>query len=103
MKEVGREIARDAESTVVYLSDNHFSLSLIKNAPVDKSGIQLFGIHVPSIEEIEERLIKSPPFLYDGEPWVKVIRRAKRGPFESCYLRDPDGNLVDLSEKGWPI
>lgn len=102
MKEITRKITRDTESTVVYLSDNDFSLTLIKNAPVARFGIQLFGIQVPSIGAIEERLIKSPPFLYPGEPPVEVIRRVKQGPFETCYLRDPDGTYVDLSENGWP-
>ena len=44
----------------------------------------------------------SPPYLYPGEPPIKVMRRLKPGPFETRYLRDPDGNYVDLSESGWP-
>jgi catechol 2,3-dioxygenase-like lactoylglutathione lyase family enzyme len=103
MKEAGKTVTKDTDSTVLYLSDGAFSLSLIKNAPVATFGIQLFGIQVESIEQVQERLKKSPPFLYNGEPAVEIIRRPKKGPFSSFYLRDPDGNYVDLSEEGWPV
>jgi catechol 2,3-dioxygenase-like lactoylglutathione lyase family enzyme len=103
MKEVGKTVTRDSDSTVLYLSDGAFSLSLIKNAPTSSFGIQLIGIQVDSIKAIEEKLKTSPAFLYEGEPAVEVIRRSKPGPFKSCYLRDPDGNYVDLSEEGWPV
>mgnify|MGYP003575207260 CR=1 FL=1 len=103
MKEVGKTVTKDTDSTVLYLSDGAFSLSLIKNAPTSSFGIQLIGIQVQSIKEIEEKLKTSPAFLYEGEPAVEVIRRTKPGPFQSCYLRDPDGNYVDLSEEGWPV
>jgi catechol 2,3-dioxygenase-like lactoylglutathione lyase family enzyme len=103
MKEVGKTVTRDTDSTVLYLSDGAFSLSLIKNAPTSSFGIQLIGIQVESIKAIEEKLKTSPAFLYEGEPAVEVFRRSKPGPFKSCYLRDPDGNYVDLSEEGWPV
>ena len=101
MKEVGRRTVAATDSTVLDLSDDGFSLSLIKNAPVQKFGIQSIGIQIPSIEAIEERLVKSPPFVYAGEAPVQVTRRKEQSPFENCYLKDPDGNHVDLSEKGW--
>jgi catechol 2,3-dioxygenase-like lactoylglutathione lyase family enzyme len=103
MKEVGKTLTQDPDSTVIYMSDGAFSLSLIKNAPVDSFGIQLIGIQVESIKAIEERLKTCPPFLYEGEPVVEILRRPRPGPFKECYLRDPDGNCVDLSEEGWPL
>ncbi len=103
MKEVGTAVSKDTDSTVLYLSDGAFSLALIKNAPVPTFGIQLFGIQVESIQQIEEKLKKSSPFLYEGETAVEITRRPKRGPFMSSYLRDPDGNYIDLSEEGWPV
>jgi catechol 2,3-dioxygenase-like lactoylglutathione lyase family enzyme len=103
MKETGRRVVRATDSTVLDLSDNGFSLSLIKNAPDAKFGIQSIGIQVPSIEAIEERLKKSDTFLYQGESPIQVMRRDEQSPFESCYLRDPDGNYVDISEKGWAV
>jgi catechol 2,3-dioxygenase-like lactoylglutathione lyase family enzyme len=101
MKEIARRTVQATDSTVLDLSDDGFCLSLIKNAPVSKFGIQSIGIQVPSIEEIEERLVKSPPFVYEGESPVQIIRRKEQAPYDTCYLRDPDGNYVDLSEKGW--
>ena len=58
-------------------------------------------LRAPSIEAIEERLIKSPPFVYEGEAPVQVTRLKEESPFETYYFRDLDGNDVDLSEKGW--
>ena len=103
MKEVSRTVTGDTGATVLYLSDGEFSLALIKNAPLSSLGIQLFGIQVTSIGEIEEKLKKSPPYLYENEPSVEIVRRTTPGPFTACYLRDPDGNCVDLSEEGWPV
>jgi catechol 2,3-dioxygenase-like lactoylglutathione lyase family enzyme len=101
MKEVARRTVRPTDSTVLELADDGFGLSLIKNAPVAKFGIQSMGIQVPSIEEIKERLAESPPFAYPGEAPVQVLRREEESPFETYYLKDPDGNQVDLSERGW--
>ncbi|MET0502297.1 MAG: VOC family protein [Candidatus Binatia bacterium] len=103
LKEVGKTLTKDTDSTVIYLSDGVFNLALIKNAPGSRFGIQLFGMQVQSIDQIQENLKTSPPFLYEGEPPVEIIRRPKPGPFQSYYLRDPDGNVVDLSEEGWPV
>jgi len=103
MKEVSKTVTKDTDSTVLYLSDGSFSLSLIKNAPVSSFGIQLIGIQVESIKAIEDKLRASPTFLYEGERPVEVLRRSKPGPFKSYYLRDPDGNYVDLSEEEWPL
>ena len=83
MKEAGKTVTKDTESTVIYLSDGAFSLALIKNAPTSSFGIQLIGMQVESIEAIEEKLRKSPPFLYEGEQGVEVIRRTKPGPFKT--------------------
>ena len=101
MKRVGKTHA--GESTIVYLSDGDFSLALAQNVPDTPYGIQLFGIHVESIAVVQEKLKSSPRFLYEGEPEVRVAERPKAGPFGKYYLRDPDGNCVELSEEGWPL
>jgi hypothetical protein len=103
MKEVHRKNIPQTDTKAIYLSDGNFSLALVKNSPIETKGFQVLGFHVQSIAEIQERLKKSPPFLYPPEPKVEILRRTSESPFTEYYLRDPDGNIVDLSEKGWEV
>ena len=89
MKEVEREVGS------VSLSDGRVNLGLVKS---DFTGIRVIGFQVPSIAEIESRLKNSPPYLFPGEPPIE-IHESHRGYF----LLDPDGNRVDLSERGWKV
>jgi hypothetical protein len=63
----------------------------------------VLGFHVQSIGEIEERLKKAPAFLYPRESKIEILQRNFDSPFTEHYLRDPDGNVVDLSEEGWEV
>jgi hypothetical protein len=56
---------------------------------------------VSSIDEIKQRLHNAPPYLYPGEPGVNVMSAPSGDPGKSLYLKDPDGNIVELSEEGW--
>lgn len=101
MKKVGH---KDKEGTkAIYLSDGTINIALVKNSPIPKSGFQAVGFQVPSISEIEERLRTAPPYLYPGEAPVEIAQRSSESPYKSYYLRDPDGNYVDLSEEGWEV
>jgi len=103
MKEVHRQDIPKTNTKAIYLSDGNFSIALVKNSPIEAKGFQVLGFHVQSIAEIEERLKKSPPFLYPREPKVEILRRTSDSPFKEHYLHDPDGNIVDLSEEGWEV
>lgn len=103
LKEVGRKNIAKTDTRAIYLSDGNFSLALVENSPIEAKGFQVLGFQVPSIAEIEERLKKSPPFLYPQEPRVEIQRRTSDSPFKEHFLRDPDGNVVDLSEEGWEV
>lgn len=103
MKEVHRKDIPKTNTKAIYLSDGNFSIALVKNSPIEAKGFQVLGFHVQSIAEIEERLKKSPPFLYPREPKVEILRRTSDSPFKEHYLHDPDGNIVDLSEEGWEV
>ncbi|HEY1266576.1 MAG TPA: VOC family protein [Candidatus Binatia bacterium] len=103
MKQVRRQRIAATDTNAIHLSDGNFSLSLVKNSPIETRGFQVIGFHVRSIAEIEERLKTSPPFLYPQEPKVEILHRTADSPFKEHYLRDPDGNIVDLSEEGWEV
>jgi hypothetical protein len=73
----------------------------LKKSSGDKSGLERVGFQVNSIEEIEERLHKAPAFLYPGEPEIRLMKSPPGDPGKSVWLKDPDGNIIELSEKGW--
>lgn len=104
LREVGRtEIAKTGTKTI-YVSDGTINLALVKNPPIPKSGIQLFGFRVESIKDIEERLKQSPrSYTYPGETPVEIKHRTSDSPYRAVWLQDPDGNCVDLSEEDWQV
>jgi catechol 2,3-dioxygenase-like lactoylglutathione lyase family enzyme len=89
--------------TAIFLSAGTTSLGLLRKPAGSKGGIQRIGIQVESIEEIKGRIQSAPPFLYPGEPAVRIMTADANDPGKSHYLRDPDGNIVELSEDGWAI
>lgn len=73
----------------IYLSDGHMDVALIST---DKYpwGIHHFGFQVDSVEQIEKtanRKAEANTFGAVAESWIK----------------DVEGNRVDVSEHGWPI
>lgn len=103
MKEVDRRDTPKTETGAVYLSDGTVNLGLVKNPPVPRPGLQVLGFQVPSIQEVEARLQRSPALTYKGEPPLAIRRRPADGPDAAVWLLDPDGNRVDLSEGGWKV
>jgi catechol 2,3-dioxygenase-like lactoylglutathione lyase family enzyme len=103
VKEVQRIPPRGAEASAIFLSAGTTALGLLKNTSGGKAGLERIGFQVNSIEEIHERLRKAPPFLYPGEPEINVMKALAGDPGKSSYLKDPDGNIVELSEEGWTV
>jgi hypothetical protein len=58
---------------------------------------------VNSIDEIKQRLRDAPSFLYPGEPEITVMPVSSGDSGKSLYLKDPDGNFIELSEQGWTV
>ncbi len=101
MKEVGR---REKSGTkAIYLSDGTLNLGLVKNSSVPKPGIQVLGFQIKSLKEIEERLKQSSEFLYPGEVTIEIEKRNVDSPYKTHFLKDPDGNYIEISEEGWEI
>ena len=101
IKEVGRVSGSGSEVGAIFLGAGATALGLLKRAPGGKAGLERVGFQVNSIQEIEERLKKAPPFLYPGEPQIALMKAPSGDPGKSVYLKDPDGNIVELSEEGW--
>jgi catechol 2,3-dioxygenase-like lactoylglutathione lyase family enzyme len=72
------------------LSDGDITLELTKKLSIDKPGIQYFGVQVKDWSQAKSRFQEIGLDLPDP----------KRGETE-VQVRDPEGNLFTVSEKGW--
>jgi len=94
------ELNRTGEGSV-YISDGHFNIGLLKRgAAVAESnqerGLHHFGFQIESILEVERN-------LEDFDPSIRIERRPKEDPYAEYRIIDPEGIIVDLSEKGYGI
>jgi catechol 2,3-dioxygenase-like lactoylglutathione lyase family enzyme len=103
IREVRRVSAPSGEPNAIFLSAGTTTLGLLKKRAGAKSGLERIGFQVTSMDEINERLRKAPPFLYPGEPEITVRTAPPGDPGKSLYLTDPDGNIVELSETDWTV
>ena len=76
-------------SGTIYLSDGHMDVALISS---DKYpwGIHHFGFKVDSVKEIEK--------IADTKAEENTF-----GAVAESWIKDVEGNRVDVSEHGWPI
>ena len=85
----GMEEKFRAPNGTIYLSDGFLDLALI-NAPTLPWGINHFGFKVESVTAIEE---SAQTTANSNVP----------GTIAESWIKDPEGNRVDISEEGWPI
>ena len=90
-----------AGTTAIFLSAGATTLGLLRKPLGSRGGLGRIGFQVKSIEEIEEKIKQAPPFLYPGEAEIQVMPSPPGDPGKSRYLKDPDGNIVELSQEGW--
>ena len=90
MKEVER-----TDRSSIFVSDGYFNLALLYQRKEEKIGLNHFGFHVNSNEEMRERAARA------GVP--AGARRPDRIPFAEYRVHDPEGNGFDISEKGWKV
>jgi catechol 2,3-dioxygenase-like lactoylglutathione lyase family enzyme len=82
-----------------YVSDGYFNLNCLqihRTMAEQKRdvGINHYGFKVDSIREIGEKLGQL-------DPPIKFADRPKDGRYTEIRIKDPDGNGVDIAEKGW--
>jgi catechol 2,3-dioxygenase-like lactoylglutathione lyase family enzyme len=85
----GMEEKERGPNGTIYLSDGHLDVALIST---DKYpwGISHFGFQVDSVKGIEEA--------------AKTTAEANTfGAVAESWIRDVEGNRVDISEHGWPV
>ena len=73
-----------------HISDGVIGLALLARRPGLQSGLDHFGFEVESVKAIEESAqTTSEANIY--------------GAVAENWIRDPEGNRVDITEHGWPI
>jgi catechol 2,3-dioxygenase-like lactoylglutathione lyase family enzyme len=101
LKELRRVDAPETSMKVIYLSDGKLNLGIYKTAPATQPGLDGIGFHVKSIDEVARRISDSASFLYPGESPIKLNNAPRWNPYKTQQLKDPDGNLVEVTDKGW--
>ena len=87
-----REVDKTDRSSI-FVSDGYFNLALLYQRKEEPVGLNHFGFHVESNEEMQRRAQKAG--VRPG------AARPERIPFAEYRIHDPEGNGIDISQKGW--
>lgn len=90
MKEIDR-----TDRSSIFVSDGYFNLALLYQRTEEKVGLNHFGFQVKSNEEMRSRVEKAGV--------SRGAARPERIPFAEFRIHDPEGNGIDISEKGWKV
>jgi catechol-2,3-dioxygenase len=90
MKEVEK-----TDRSSIFVSDNYFNLALLYQRKEEPMGLNHFGFHVKSNEEMQTRA--------EMAGVRRGAARPERIPFAEYRVHDPEGNGIDISQKGWRV
>ena len=90
MKEVER-----TDRSSIFVSDGYLNLALLYQRKEEPIGLNHFGFHVQSNDEMQSRAEKAG--VRHG------AKRPERIPFAEYRVHDPEGNGIDISQKGWRV
>src|SRR5215475_4092578 len=89
---------KEVESTdrsSIFVSDGYVNLAVLYQRREEPIGLNHFGFHVKSNEEMQTRAEKAGV--------RRGAARPDRIPFADYRVHDPEGNGVDISQKGWHV
>jgi catechol 2,3-dioxygenase-like lactoylglutathione lyase family enzyme len=89
-----KEIEKTDRSSI-FVSDGYFNLALLYQRKEEPIGLNHFGFHVKDNEEMQARAEKAGV--------RRGAARPDRIPFAEYRVHDPEGNGIDISQKGWRI
>jgi catechol 2,3-dioxygenase-like lactoylglutathione lyase family enzyme len=87
-------VVRKNERGNIWLSDGYINVALIKRS--DGIGINHLGFKVEDLESAKDRITQ----LHTE---VEVETPAEGVTAAEYKLKDPDGNWLDISERGWKV
>lgn len=90
MKEVEK-----TDRSSIFVSDGYLNLALLYQRKEEPIGLNHFGFHVKSTAEMQQRAEKAGV--------RRGAARPERIPFAEYRVHDPEGNGIDISQKGWRV
>jgi len=90
MKEVDR-----TDRSSIFVSDGYLNLALLYQRSEEPLGFNHLGFHVKSNEEMQARAERAGV--------RRGTARPERIPFAEYRVHDPEGNGIDISQKGWRV
>jgi catechol 2,3-dioxygenase-like lactoylglutathione lyase family enzyme len=90
MKEVER-----TDRSSIFVSDGYLNLALLYQRKEEPTGLNHFGFRVQSNEEMQARAERAGV--------RRGAARPERIPFAEYRVHDPEGNGIDISQKGWHV
>jgi catechol-2,3-dioxygenase len=90
MKEVDR-----TDRSSILVSDGYINLALLYQRKEEPLGLNHFGFFVKSNDEMQQRAEKAGV--------RRGAARPDRIPFAEYRVHDPEGNGIDISQKGWRV
>ncbi len=90
MKEVER-----TDRSSIFVSDGYLNLALLYQRKEEPMGLNHFGFHVDNNEEMQIRAERAGV--------RRGAARPERIPFAEYRVHDPEGNGIDISQKGWKV
>jgi catechol 2,3-dioxygenase-like lactoylglutathione lyase family enzyme len=94
------EYNRTSEGTI-YITDGYFSVGLLQRGAATGEndhnlGMHHFGFEIDDVMKIERN-------LEDFDPSLRIEPRPREDPYAQYRLTDPEGIVVDLSERGYGV
>jgi catechol 2,3-dioxygenase-like lactoylglutathione lyase family enzyme len=90
---LGLRIVDRTGRSSIFVSDGYINFALLYQRAEEKLGLNHFGFHVKSNAEMRARAERAGV--------LPGAKRPARIPFAEYRVHDPEGNGVDISEKGW--
>jgi len=85
---------RQSENGSIWISDGYINVALIKRPT--STGIDHIGFLVEDLESAQKRLREVMPAAEFQMPHENVTAAEFK-------VKDPDGNALDVSERGWKV
>lgn len=89
-----REVQRSDRSSI-FVSDGYLNLALLYQRREEPLGLNHFGFQVKNNEEMQARAERAGV--------RRGAARPERIPFAEYRIHDPEGNGIDISQKGWRV
>lgn len=91
-----KEVERSPRGAI-YLSDGYINVALlVPRSDSTRKGLHHFGFEVDSVAAAQKRLKEIKPDIEIEQPLPGVA-------FAEYKIKDLEGNIFDISEKGWEV